>query len=283
MVVKLDETKVVAQKMTDEGTSSPFMARLYLGLLRLRDVIFPDRESRQTFDVPYHSIIENLMTTRSTSAAILDLLNGHFKDLSEGKVGELQGNTIRIKKPIDHNLRKEVDSFLNSSVRTIKHGMQELIKVLGDDISYLFMKQATFEKKLQEMEYTDPLLASYLGETRKWSEPLIFSRNAIEHEGWVLPRMMYKEVAGTIYAEEPEISGQKVSDFVKFMIDRICCFVEEVTAHRLQALMPKGISITEIPLDEREPAIVERFQLTVTTGGKPIWHLNYHESEFDKT
>ena len=82
---------------------------------------------------------------------------------------------------------------------------------------------------------------------------------------------------------KPEISDQKVSDFVKFMIDRICCFVEEVTAHCLQAQMPEGISITEIPLDERDPAIVERFQLTVTTGGKPIWHLSYHESEFDKT
>ena len=283
MVVKLDETKIVAQRLADEGTRSPFVARLHLGLLRLRDGIFSDRDSRQAFDVPYHSIIENLMTTRSTSATILDLLNGHFKDLSEGKVGELQGNTIRIKKTIDNNLRKEVDSFLNSSVRTIKHGMQELINVLGDDISFLFKKQATFEKKLQEMEQTDPLLAEYLGETRKWSEPLIFSRNAIEHKGWVFPRMKYKEVAGTIYAEEPEISDQKVSDFVKFMMDRICCFVEEVTAHCLQAQMPEGISITEIPLDERDPAIVERFQLTVTPGGKPIWHLSYHESEFDKT
>ena len=228
-------------------------------------------------------MIENLMATRSTSAAILDLLNGHFNDLSESKVGEVQGNTIRIKKPIDHNLRKEVDSFLNSSVRTIKHGMQGLIKVLGADISFLFMKQTTFEKKLQEMEDADRLLAAYLRETRKWSQTLIFSRNAIEHEGWILPPMTYKEVAGTIYAEEPKISDQKVSDFVKFMIDRICCFVEDVTAHCLQTLMPKGISITEIPVDEREPAIVERFQLTVTTGGKPIWHLNYHESEFEKT
>lgn len=283
MVVKLDETKIVAQKLANEGTSSPFVARLYLGLLRLRDVIFPDPDSQQAFDELYKSIIENLMNTRSTSAAILGLLNGHFKDLSEGKVGELQGNTIRIKKTIDNNLSKEVDSFLNSSVRTIKHGMQELIKVLGGDIGFLFKKEATFKKKLQEMEQLDPLLAAYLRETRKWSEPLIFSRNAIEHYGWVLPRIKYKEVSGVIHAEEPEISGRKVSDFVKFMIDRICCFVEEVTAHCLQAQMPEGISITEIPLDERDPEIVERFQLTVTTGGNPIWHLNYHESEFDKT
>ena len=95
--------------------------------------------------------------------------------------------------------------------------------------------------------------------------------------------MKYKAVAGIIYAEEPEISDRKVSDFVNFMMDRICCFVEEVTAHCLQAQMPGGISITEIPLDERDPTIVERFQLTVTTRGKPIWNLNYHESEFDKT
>ena len=42
--------------------------------------------------------------------------------------------------------------------------------------------------------------------------------------------------------------------------------------------------VTPMPhaLDERKPDIVERFQLTVFNGGKPIWNLNYHESKFDE-
>jgi hypothetical protein len=283
MLVTLDEGKFVVQKVADEGTSSPFVARLYLGLLRLRDVIFPDPDSRQPFDKQYQTIIENLMSIRSASATIHDLLSSHFKDLSDGKVGERRGNTIHINKTIDKNLRREVESFLNSSVRTIKYGMQGLVGLLGIDIGFLFKKQTTFEKKLQEMEQYDPLLAAYLAKTRKWSETLVFCRNSIEHSGWVLPRIRYTEAAGAIHAEEPEISDHKVSNFVTIMIDRILCFVEEVTAHCLQVQMPDGISITEIPLDERSPEIVERFQLTITTGGKPIWHLSYHESEFDKT
>jgi len=39
-----------------------------------------------------------------------------------------------------------------------------------------------------------------------------------------------------------------VSSFVKFVLDRLSCFVEEVTVHALQRQMPAGISVTKIPV-----------------------------------
>jgi hypothetical protein len=283
MIVKLDPTKFVVQKLADEGLSSPFISRLYWVILCLRDAVFPDHANQEIFDKPYHLVMETLLNTRSTSQEIIQLVADHFRKLAEGEVGQVRGLTIHIGKTIDKELRKEVESFVNSAVRVLKQGMQEVIKTLGIDIGFLFQKQSSFEDGIRILEKYDHHLAAYLGETRRWSELLINSRNAIEHEGWILPKVMYTEVSGTISAHEPEISGQKVSDFVRIIIDRLICFVEEVTAYCLAARMPEGISVTEIQLSQREPDIPKRFQLTLTNGGMPIWNIAYHQSSFEET
>ena len=283
MVVKLDQTKIVVQKMADEGSSSPFMARLYLGILKLRDVVFPDHAKQNIFDKPYHLVMETILNTRGTSQKIIQLVADHFNQLANGEVGQVSGLTIQIKKPIDKELRKEVESFLNSAVRALKQGMQEVTKPLGYDIGFLFGKQSSFEDGITKQEKDDPYLAAYLREARQWSGRLIKSRNAIEHEGWILPKISYTEVSGVIRADEPEISGQKVSDFVKFITDRLICFVEEVTAHCLKVRMPAGFSVTEIPLSQRESEMPLRFHVTLTEGGSPPWNIVYHQSPFEET
>jgi hypothetical protein len=63
--------------------------------------------------------------------------------------------------------------------------------------------------------------------------------------------------------------------------DRLCCFAEDLIAHALQAQMPKGISITEIPLGERKPEIVERFRPALVGGGTHLWAISYHDSKFE--
>jgi hypothetical protein len=99
----------------------------------------------------------------------------------------------------------------------------------------------------------------------------------------MLPKMAYKVAGGTIYAVEPEISGRPVSVFVAYMLDRSCCFLEELIAYGLQDQMPGGISIAEIPLDDRKPEYPARFQVTVTDGGSPTWRIAYHERRFEDT
>ena len=283
MIVKLDPTKYVVQKLADEGSSSPFWARLYYGNLCLRDVVFPNYTNKVIFDEPYQLVMETMMNTRITSKKIIDLITDHLSTLSKGEAGHLCGLSIHIKKPIDNELRKEVETFLNSTVRALKQGMQEVTKALGMNIGFLFNKNSQFENGLLKLEKDDPHLAAYMRETRKWSERLINSRNAIEHEGWILPKVQYNEVSGIIRADEPEVSDQKVSDFVKFIMDRLNCFVEEVTAHCLKVRMPIGISVTEIPLSKREPDMPQRFRVTLSDGGMPIWNIAYHQSSFEGT
>jgi hypothetical protein len=93
----------------------------------------------------------------------------------------------------------------------------------------------------------------------------------------------YTETYGSINVGEPLISGQPVTKFVRFMLDRLYCFVEELTVHCLQRLMATGITVTEIPPARRLVEVPERFGLTLTNGGMLPWRLEFHSSSFDET
>ena len=67
------------------------------------------------------------------------------------------------------------------------------------------------------------------------------------------------------------------------MTDRICCFVEEVLIHALQARMPPGLSAAEISISQRKPASPERFEVTFVSDGTKIWRIAYHDSKFEET
>jgi hypothetical protein len=67
------------------------------------------------------------------------------------------------------------------------------------------------------------------------------------------------------------------------MVDRLACFIEEVTAHCLQTRMPRDITITEIPLSQRAAEAPERFQVTLAIGGMQVWAIAYHQESFEET
>jgi hypothetical protein len=67
------------------------------------------------------------------------------------------------------------------------------------------------------------------------------------------------------------------------MLDRLCCFVEAVSAHCMQQKMPAVITITEVPRAERRPEAPERFAITLAVGGLPRWAISYHAARFEDT
>ena len=282
MKVRPESPKLTIRKISDEGTSSPFTARLFLGMLQLRDKAFGDSTKREEFDKAYQFVLNTLMDVRETSKEIIQTWTEYSAKVSQGGIVRLKGHVIHVSQNIDSKLRNQVAEFLNSAVRVVKDGMQNLATCLKLNIAFLYMKQTAFEKGFTALAQTQPGLAAYLQETRKWSDPLIQCRNSL-HEGWMLPDVTYKETSLTIQAVEPEISDQPLSVFVSYMSDRLCCFVEEVSAYGLQAQMPSGTSITEIPVSHREADSPERFQLTFIHGGMPIWNIAYHVSKFEKT
>jgi hypothetical protein len=282
LTVRNDPTQWVVQKFADEGSSSPFMARLFMGIMRLRDAVFPDVTKREDFDKAYEFILMNLLSTRTAAQDIVKLFREHVQQVTEGKIARRQGQVLHIDESIDKELRKQVENFLNGAVRVLKQGMQEVASTLQINVGFLFKKPGAFANGIVSLQRLDPDLAGYLQQTRLWSERLVESRNAIEHTSSILPKVRYVASSASILVVEPQISNQPASEFVAFMMDRLACFVEEVTAHCLQRLMPLGLSIREIPLAERVPEMPERFQNILRSGGIPIWRLAYHQTTFEE-
>jgi len=158
MVVKRDPTKWTVQKFADEGAQSPFMARLLIGITRLRDVVFPDQAGRDKFDKPYEFVTTSLMNARSTAKEVAELWEGHARRVTLGEVARLQGQTIHIDESIDKELRKQVESFLNAAVRALKQGMQNLATAMQVNIGFLFKQQGAFDTGIAALEATDPFL-----------------------------------------------------------------------------------------------------------------------------
>jgi hypothetical protein len=260
------------------------MARLYIGIFGLRDCIYPIQAERDVFDKRYELVMSSLMNARNTARDIAILWNEHLQKVTSGEIARLRGKTIHIDANIDQPLRKEAESFLVAAARALKQGMQELARdVLGVNIGFMFKQQPAFEAGIAALQATDPLLAEYLRNARCWSEPLMESRNAIEHSGWTLPRVNYSQSGTNVAAAEPEISGKPFTAFIDVTLDRLCCFVEEFTAHCMQKRMVKEITITELPIGNRSDELPLRFRLTPAAGGLPRWGIVYHVSRFENT
>jgi hypothetical protein len=283
MVVRSDERKLVIQKFADEGSSSPFFARLFMGLMRLRDVVYSDSARRDKFDKPYEAVTSSLINARTTANEIVELWEQHAQKVASGKIVRVRGPAIHVDEGIDNDLRKLVEGFVNAAVRVLKQGMQDLGNELQTNIGFMFQQRGAFEAGITALQDTDRSLAEYLRQTRAWSEPLVESRNAIEHSGWTLPRVTYVQTGSGVAAVEPEVSDRPVTTFVKFMLDRLCCFVEEFTAHCLERQMPDEVTITEIPRLARLAEAPERFRLTLALGGLIRWSIAYHTTPFEET
>lgn len=283
MVVRPIQPNWTVQKVADEGSSSPLMARLMIGMLRLRDNVF-DHTNRDPFDTTYDFVLKSLFSARDAMRQLTKVWREHERRVAAGEVARVERNAIHVDESVDRDLGQEAEAFINAAARAIKKGMQDVAAVLGVNIGFLFQKQTAFEAGVAALQASDAALADYLRQARTvWSELLQDARNAVEHEGWTLPRVLYTRTAAGVQATEPQIAGRPATEFASFIFDRLACFVEDVTAHLLMRRFPALMALAEIPLTDRKQDVPERFRLTLANGGMPPWVISFHASSFDES
>ncbi|MCA1379869.1 hypothetical protein [Bradyrhizobium sp. BRP23] len=280
--VRKDVGGIVKQKFLDEGASSPFIARCTLGLLRIRENVLTEQGRRNDFDKRFESAFSALLNAREAGKKLGETWKGHTERVASGVAAQVEGRDIRIHENINKQLGADFESFLNASTRAIKTGVQGICSFLALDIGFLFKKQSAFDANIERLRHTDSALADYLVEVRKWSERLLLLRNNLEHDIWEFPKVGYEIVGDAVRATEPQLSGDKVTALVNFLLDRTLCFFEEIIVHVLQHHLPLGVSVTEIPLSQRSVEAPERFQITPYPGGKPRWKIMYHATRFEE-
>ena len=105
MIAKPEQPQWVVSKIADEGSSSPFMARIFMGVMLLRDQVFPDKKDRDAFDKPYESTLTASSDARATAKDIDRLMKDHRLKVSTGEAARLSGRAIHVD-GVDKELRE---------------------------------------------------------------------------------------------------------------------------------------------------------------------------------
>lgn len=280
--IKPQTSKLLVQKAESEGASSPFVARLMIGVMEIRDAVFVGGAERKHFDDLYDPALSGVRDAREASRAIASAWANHLSAVKEGRIVRIVGRQVHIDESIDRPIRRELDAFLTTAVRTIKTAMQTLASSYGIDIGFLFKKEAAFRAGVGRLALSHAPLAAYLECTRKWSEPLISARNTLEHGVVQSLRVTYELDKSPVTANEPLFEGMLVTSYTAEAVDRIACFVEEVTVYCLSTKLPQGIQVSEVLPARRDAEVPRRFRLSVSPGGQAPWMLASHTQRFEE-
>jgi len=279
----------ILQKISDEGSSSPFTARLFSGILELRDSVLNrqvgDKSlyvARSQFDALYDPVLNAMQASRTATSGIERILQDHQRKLSSGEIVRFQGDTLDLAESVDQSLREEFNKLLVNGVIAIK-ASQKVTNYFGISIGCTFSEDPKFAKGRDELiNLGHDSLAKYLADVRQtWSADFIDRRNGIEHDGWSLPLVGYEvhQPNRTIRIVEPEIDGTPVSKYSTLMLGRILNFVEDVIVYSFKTRVRPPLVVVEIPNSNRDPSSPKRFRLGIL-GQETEWQPVFQDLGF---
>ena len=278
-------------KAMDEGSAEPFIARLMIGILELRDHHIQARMQSQSqlepmrkeFDDLYGPVLDAMFVARKAAASIRDAVAQHQQKVRSGEIVGWQRNALEIHESINSQLQDDLGRFLNGAVRAIKL-LQPAAAHLGTDVGGLFVKDLNHEKRMRQLEAAGRSpLAEYLRRCRaEWSERLVKRRNSLEHEGWVLGSVTYVPSADrTVTMAEPTIDSVGVSNWVTRQVAHVLAFVEEIMADAFANTLPGELTLVEIPAADRDLTQPRRFRLGFPALENVVrWKLHYDSTGF---
>lgn len=282
---------VQVKKVSDEGSSSPFVARIFMGILEFRNQLYllgvqgPEKQQRQDqFDRAYKPVHEACQAARDAAAEGLNLLAEHVRRIDEGEAVRFRENQYDILENIDTQLSQEVDKLIDQSIVATKGGLQDILRDLFDlDIGFLFQQDSGFAAGISQLRsdgYAD--LADYLEDVRKtWMSDLQDLRNRHEHHGWSLDPLEYRLAApDKVRTILQDVDGVSIDEFLKRTANRVLLFVENMMVYSMSRRTNYPIFVKEIPPESRNPIDPKRFALAPRGLDKsPEWEISFVEGD----
>ncbi len=280
ITIRPETQKFTMTKWVDEGTSSPFGSRILMTPLTMRDMVLTDKKDVSRFDEIYQFIMNHLIDLRLAGRELERLWEEHCQKVQRGEAVTVT-NIVQVIEPIDQPFFKYLRDMVVDAARVAKK-MQNLTRIFGIEIGFMFQKQTHFDRGIVELKNTDPQLATYLLESRKWLKPLRLMRDDFEHGTFLPPRLRYeREDTGHVRVDQPTLNGLVVTESVKLLLSRLNRFVEEVLMWCFQRSLDARLGLVEIPIANRNPEKVERFTVRMRKDDEQAWEIVYSDDQFD--
>lgn len=279
------------KKVSDEGSSSPFMARIFIGPLELRDFLlssrFSDEEltkARAEFDKKFTPVFDAAQATRDAAREVISLVNSHKINIASKRIVNIRSNQYDILETIDIPLGQAVDKTIIQGTIATKTGLQGLLSdFFGLNIGFMFRKTKAFKDGVSELRKTgENDFAEYLIRVREnWLEEFIELRNQREHEGQRLGSVNYSLIGdSTVMVDFPSVLNLSVDQFASYTANRILLFIENTMAYAFQRIIMNAfpISLVEIPPEFRDKSDPKRFRLSPIGADAYLpWRISYQD------
>jgi hypothetical protein len=278
---------MVLKKFYEEGSRSPFVARLFFGILNLRDgfirvdPLLHDSQNRvDHFDKLHEPVLLSLMNSREAAKIVIKIIQDHNKYLLS--LHPVNGQ-LSIEDSIDIKLSKEIKSFVIEGTNSTKDYLQKfLLEIFDINIGCVFMKDDGFHRGIAKMESIGQIpLANYLTSARNnWLSSLINLRNDIEHNGYIIQQVNYQlGFDGIVRPEYPKMLGLSPDKFVRKFHNHMCLFEEDLISYGFFLTNHLPIYLSEIPKLNRNPKDCQKFTIEPKgMSNKPSWKLEYSET-----
>jgi len=276
-------------KVSDEGTNSPLVARLFFAPLETRDLFLlggleePAKQARKAvFDARYTPVYNAAKATRDAGLEAVHLVVTHYTRISSGEAVKIGAGHYEVLENIDSELEQAIDRLLDQAVVCTKGGIQTILRdLLGLDIGFLFQEDPRFEEGVAGLRgSSEGALGDYLTEVRKtWLSGLLRYRNLHEHEGWTLPRIQYGLRSSTqVGIILPKLDDINVHEWAWRTANRVLLFAENMLVYGMSRNTPLPINVVEIPSQAREPTDVRRFAFTPRgLDPSPSWAIYFRD------
>jgi hypothetical protein len=267
-----------AREIADEGTSEPFIARIFLGIMEATSNMLSPQEKHEFDERFAPMVVQPALTLRSSLLAIRKLLADHKEALRTGRIVRKAQVDPLLSERIDGPIRSHTVNFLEMAA-TIIEGLPLVMKFFQINIDFLADREERFARGCERVEAKHPQLSVYLQKLRPTILEVERQFKTMRFGGWNLPNVRYNVAGKIVTMAEPEIDGEPVSKYTERVFSTLMLAVEEMIMYGF-SIIPRGnMGIAEVPLNQRNPINAQRFKRTMR-GHEPLWEFRWTGRSF---
>lgn len=264
-------------RVGSEGTSEPFIARVFLGLLDTASHVLSEPEKAK-FDERFGPTLTPALELRKSLVDIKNLVSNHRQALAAGSIVRKKGPDPLLSERIDGPLRSHVVRFLEMAASTVEN-LIATMKFFRIGVDYLSDREERFAKGCERNEQKHPELVEYLRRIRPTVLEIDRQFKAMRFGGWNLPNVRYTLAGEAVEMIEPQIEGTPLSEYIDRIFGTLALAIEDLIMYGFQSNPTGSMALAEIPLPQRDPQNAQRFRWTLR-GSEPTWQLRWTGKDF---
>lgn len=245
------DTQPQLKKIADFGTGEAWLARTEMTMLEFLPFLRVEnnQDGDPISDVEMAKFKAKQEAATGLAMAIAEELGSAFIDLR--RLREANGNL-----PTELETAKAYRDLYGHLWVSYKSRFQDLMKLLGYDIGFIFQDDKKFDQAVGEFQTNHSDI-----------NPELFGRIREDKESWQKALYTYRN-DGEHNAKEPTFNGHPMHDLrnAEVIFSNVWHAIEDIFIHCMQEEFGQQLTIFEIPKEDRKTEIPKKYAIGLSIG-----------------